>query len=200
MRELPVVTENLALNFANTIDDPDGPARHDHASTYPDLVAWSVRLGAIPQAQADRWGRAAARHPDDASAALGRALALREALMAIFTAIVADAASVPQHWPELQPFVLDAVAHARLTPGEAAFDLSWAASDDLDAMLRPIAMAALDLLTGPDLGRVKRCAGCPWLFVDRSKNASRRWCAMDDCGRHEKIRRYVSRRAARRAT
>jgi predicted RNA-binding Zn ribbon-like protein len=96
--------------------------------------------------------------------------------------------------------VLDAVAHARLTPGEAAFGLSWAASDDLDAMLRPIAMAALDLLTGPDLGRVKRCAGCPWLFVDRSKNASRRWCAMDDCGRHEKIRRYVSRRAARRAT
>ncbi|MFS0885996.1 CGNR zinc finger domain-containing protein [Aeromicrobium sp. 179-A 4D2 NHS] len=48
------------------------------------------------------------------------------------------------------------------------------------------------------LGRVKRCGRCPWLFVDRSKNASRRWCDMNDCGRAEKIERYVARRAERR--
>jgi hypothetical protein len=41
------------------------------------------------------------------------------------------------------------------------------------AMLWPIAQPALALLTGPDLHRVKRCAGYPWLFLDRSKNASR---------------------------
>jgi len=34
--------------------------------------------------------------------------------------------------------------------------------------------------------------------VDRSKNASRRWCDMNDCGRAEKIERYVARRAERR--
>jgi CGNR zinc finger len=34
---------------------------------------------------------------------------------------------------------------------------------------------------------VKRCAGYPWLFLDRSKNASRRWCAMNGCGTQEKI-------------
>ena len=58
--------------------------------------------------------------------------------------------------------------------------------------------AAGELLTSPQLSRLKKCAGCPWVFLDQSKNLSRRWCAMDDCGTHEKILRYVARRAARR--
>jgi predicted RNA-binding Zn ribbon-like protein len=65
-------------------------------------------------------------------------------------------------------------------------------------LLWPIALSALELLTSPQLIRVKKCAGCPWVFLDQSKNLSRRWCAMDDCGTHEKIRRYVSRRAAKK--
>jgi hypothetical protein len=67
-------------------------------------------------------------------------------------------------------------------------------------MLWPIAHAALELLTDAELHRVKRCAGCPWLFLDHSKNTSRRWCAMNDCGTHAKVRRYVARRAALRTS
>jgi predicted RNA-binding Zn ribbon-like protein len=53
-------------------------------------------------------------------------------------------------------------------------------------------------LTSGPLGRVKGCAGCNWLFVDESKNKSRRWCSMEECGTHAKMRRYVARRAAKR--
>jgi hypothetical protein len=42
------------------------------------------------------------------------------------------------------------------------------------------------------------CCGCRWLFVDESRNMSRRWCTMEECGTHEKVRRYLERRAARR--
>jgi predicted RNA-binding Zn ribbon-like protein len=83
-----------------------------------------------------------------------------------------------------------APAHSHLTP---AWDLAH-----LQSPLWPVAEAAYRLLTGPDLQRVKRCAGCPWLFLDSSKNGSRRWCSMEVCGTHEKIRRYVNRRAERR--
>jgi predicted RNA-binding Zn ribbon-like protein len=69
---------------------------------------------------------------------------------------------------------------------------------NLDAVLWPVAYSAHGLLTGSTLGRVKRCAACPWLYVDQSKNASRRWCTMDDCGKNAKMRRYVERRAAKR--
>jgi predicted RNA-binding Zn ribbon-like protein len=56
-----------------------------------------------------------------------------------------------------------------------------------------------DWLTGDQLHRIEHCTGCPWLFIDHSKNANRRWCSMDDCGTSAKIRRYVERRAARRS-
>ncbi|WP_414636011.1 CGNR zinc finger domain-containing protein [Actinophytocola sp.] len=47
--------------------------------------------------------------------------------------------------------------------------------------------------TGP-LDRIKTCAGCRFIFVDESKNRSRRWCGMADRGTAAKIRRYVARR------
>ena len=55
------------------------------------------------------------------------------------------------------------------------------------------------LIDGP-LDRLKACDGCNYLFIDESKNRSRRWCDMTTCGTAEKMRRYVARRAAKRAT
>ena len=50
-----------------------------------------------------------------------------------------------------------------------------------------------------DLAVLHRCAGCCWLFLDRSRGAGRRWCSMADCGTEAKKRRYVQRRRERRA-
>jgi predicted RNA-binding Zn ribbon-like protein len=59
--------------------------------------------------------------------------------------------------------------------------------------------AAVELLTAGRLDRVKGCGTCRFLFLDESRNRSRRWCSMEDCGTAEKIRRYVTRRAEARA-
>ena len=63
--------------------------------------------------------------------------------------------------------------------------------------LRPVVHAAVQLLTTGALDRIKGCGGCRFLFNDESKNRSRRWCSMDDCGTAEKIRRYVAARRTR---
>ena len=34
---------------------------------------------------------------------------------------------------------------------------------------------------------------CRWLFLDRSKNHSRRWCDMRICGNRSKTRRFYAR-------
>lgn len=197
MRELPVVGGQLALDFANTVDDPDGPARYDHAGTYPELLDWAVRLGTLTSSDARRLRRTAAEHPRKAAAALRRAHRLRQLLLAVFTDAATGGTAVASHWQELRPYVAEAYGQAVLRGGDPAYDLNWT-GDRLDAVLWPVARAASDLLTSPELGRVKRCAGCPWVFLDRSRNGSRRWCSMEDCGTHEKIQRYVARRAARR--
>jgi predicted RNA-binding Zn ribbon-like protein len=94
-----------------------------------------------------------------------------------------------------------ALAHARLVPAEGAFAWSWQRDRRGHRLQHEVAHAAVALLlTGP-LDRLKRCGGCSYLFLDLSRNRSRRWCSMDDCGTAEKSRRFVTRRAvARRAT
>ena len=119
---------------------------------------------------------------------------MREAINATFTAVARDEPA-ERHWPALRVYAAAALQRSVLT---ADHRLEWPEGADPRAMLWPVAHATAGLLTGPELHRVKRCAGCPWLFMDRSENGSRRWCAMNDCGTHEKITRYVARRAADR--
>lgn len=65
-----------------------------------------------------------------------------------------------------------------------------------ESALAQIACDAIDLLSGSDLARVRRCAGCSLLFLDRSPPGRRRWCSMDSCGNREKTARYRRTRAA----
>jgi len=57
---------------------------------------------------------------------------------------------------------------------------------------------AAGLLTSEKLDRVEECADdrCGWLFLDVSRNRSRRWCAMEDCGNRAKARRHYKRKRA----
>ncbi|BCY07432.1 CGNR zinc finger domain-containing protein [Actinoplanes sp. L3-i22] len=65
-----------------------------------------------------------------------------------------------------------------------------------------LADALVDLVRTADRSRLRTCpldeGGCGWLFLDRSRNGTRRWCSMEDCGTHVKARRLTERRRARR--
>jgi predicted RNA-binding Zn ribbon-like protein len=47
--------------------------------------------------------------------------------------------------------------------------------------------------------RLKACTddGCQWAFYDTTRNRSRTWCSMEECGNREKTRRYRSRKDVR---
>jgi predicted RNA-binding Zn ribbon-like protein len=95
-----------------------------------------------------------------------------------------------------------AMAHARLSVTAEGFAWNWAGEDcteavELDQMVWPVVQSAVDLLTSPELDRVGQCAddrGCGWLFLDMTKNRSRRWCDMRDCGNRAKARRHYAKR------
>jgi predicted RNA-binding Zn ribbon-like protein len=193
IRELPIVAGHLSLDFANTVDDPLGPLRYDHVADYPALLGWSVRVGTLPVEAASALFLAGERQPRRAAEVVLRAVALRDALNASFAAVV-DRTSLAGPWSGLRPFIATAIGNA----GPPDPDPSWDRTE-LESPLWPVADAAYRLLTGRDRARLKRCAGCPWLFLDQSKNGSRRWCSMDDCGTDRKKRRYVATRAARRS-
>jgi predicted RNA-binding Zn ribbon-like protein len=172
--ELELAGGNLALDLANTRDG-HSPAR-DYLERPEDLVVWARH--------------AAGLDIDADEAVLARVLELRETVDAIFRAL----ATGDEAWSrDLERLV---AAHAaqpgRLVAAGDRFELTW----DRD-IVGPLAAAAVDLLRGDQLDRLQVCEACPWLFLDLSRNHSRRWCSMNVCGGTLKMRRY---RARKRAT
>lgn len=181
----------LCLDFANTA-----------AGDYRDLVTWARQVGLLSSAQARALAARARRQPAAAALALRQAGRLREALYAVVAAI---AARRPARAPDLQALnagIGGALARSRLAPRRGGF--GWERIGDrqaLDQMLWPVARSAAEVLTSADLDAVRQCAAadCGRLFLDASRNQSRRWCAMAACGNREKGRRYYARRRSTRA-
>jgi predicted RNA-binding Zn ribbon-like protein len=194
-----LVGGSLALDFVNTRGGRPTPSAEDEVlHDYDDLVAWGRHVGMLTEAEAVRLLRRARRDPDEAQRAYQRAVRLRGYLYELFRAVAAGRPPPRRYTAALRSDEADALGRAELVRGNSGFRWSWAHDDDLARPLRPVVHAAVALLTAGPLQRVKRCDGCRWLFIDESRNRSRRWCAMEDCGTAEKVRRYLARRAAAR--
>jgi predicted RNA-binding Zn ribbon-like protein len=201
VRDVPLEGGQLALDFVNTVgglrDDPPSPDEELLVS-YEELVAWCVRLGVISDADSRRLLRSARADERGARRALRRAHELRELLYPIFRAIADGAEPPPELLERLRDADREALAQARLELAGGAMRWTWPAPDELADPLRPIAHAAVELLTSGPLERMKTCGNCRWVFLDQSRNHSRRWCSMDECGTQMKQRRFVERRRSRR--
>jgi predicted RNA-binding Zn ribbon-like protein len=194
-----LVGGSLALDFVNTRGGRPTPSAEDEVlHDYDGLVAWGRHVGMLTEAEARRLLRRARREPDEAQRAYQRAVYLRGYLYELFRAVAAGRPPPRRCTAALRGDEAEALGRAQLVRGDGGFRWSWARDDDLARPLRPVVHAAVALLTAGPLQRVKRCDGCGWLFIDESRNRSRRWCAMEDCGTAEKVRRYLARRAAAR--
>jgi predicted RNA-binding Zn ribbon-like protein len=195
-----IVGGNVALDLLNTQNGPAGkPPEDDVLSDYGDVVAWASHLGVINAAEEQGLRRRARARPGDAEAAFERARGTRAYLGDLFGAFGRGRSPAPGDLERLQRDAAEAYAHGRLVAVGGEYQWTWADDQDLARPLWPIIHAALTLVTDGPLERVKGCASCRFMFVDESKNRSRRWCSMEDCGAEDKMRKYVARRAAARA-
>jgi len=199
-RGVRVVGGDLAIDLVNTRTGPrDGNPDGDVIKSYDDLIAWAQHLGILTTHELEGLRRRAARRPAAAVAAFERATATRDALDRVFRALASGDTPRDADLDRLARDEADGLSRARLTAGHG-YDWSWEDHADLERPLWPVVHAAVALLTGGPLDRVKGCASCRFLFVDESRNHSRRWCSMDDCGTQDKMRAYVARRRAARTT
>jgi predicted RNA-binding Zn ribbon-like protein len=198
---LTLQAERLCLDFTNTLNWHASPRPVEELPTYADLVSWAQRVGLVTEADGQRLRRRAARHPALALAVLARAHALREAIYRLLPALGHGRPARPADLDLVNAELAGAMAHARLAPTSGGFGLHWSIEPQaLDRMLWPAAYSAANLLATPELlARVGECAddrGCGWLFLDMTKNRSRRWCDMKDCGNRAKARRHYERQRA----
>lgn len=171
----------VALDFCNSLSRCTGPGPRDRALKPADFLDW-----------AGRYGLKLEKAPGPA--ALARLHRLRGALFGIFDALNDGASPPASALAVLNEELAAARAAERLMPGGEGYALQDNAASPVDRFRNDVARDAAELLLG-DARRIKRCPNhdCRWLFYDTSKNLSRRWCAMDDCGTRDKVRRFRAR-------
>jgi len=199
LEDLSLVGGRPSLDFVNTEGgERNGPP--ERLVSFDDLVAWSFHAGMADEEEADRLEELGRERPREASRVFDRAIELRESLYRIYLATISGETPGSGDLEVFDRELAQAQAHLRVVPAEGRFVWRFHdGGDRLDRVLWEIVDDAADLLSSDDLQRVKECRGrsCAWLFLDESRNRSRRWCDMGDCGNRAKARRYYRRRRQR---
>jgi predicted RNA-binding Zn ribbon-like protein len=193
-----LVGGELCLDFVNTLDGSrDTGNGRERLTSYADLAAWSRQAGIVTDGEAKGLLREASRRPLEAAEVFEQAIALRETIYRIFRAVVNGRSPDKADLATLNAALSHALAQSQIVKQGAGFVWDWSRNDDaLDRLLWPVARSAAELLTSDELSRARLCGGdeCTWLFMDTSKNRSRRWCDMKGCGNRAKSRRHYERR------
>ena len=193
VHEFQLIGGHPCLDFANTLDNRGSDRETNLLSRYEDLLAFAEQAKIISGAEAQRLTRAAAHSPKEAEKSLQQALAVREALFVIFSAVAGGKQAPASAVEELNQELLEAGAHRILVAESAGFNWIWSAGgNDFEQVLWRIVQQAGELLTSADVAHVRQCSSesCDWLFLDKSKSHSRRWCDMKVCGNRYKAKRF----------
>ena len=190
------VRNDLCLEYANTLSWRGSAAPTERLHNFADLLRWiELSAGVPPRALREirTWAR---EHSAKAIKLFDEAIATRETIYRIFS-ILADGESVrEQDFAALRDAIAEAPARRQLVRSEATY--AWRIVDlrpTAAHLLAPVLWSAGDLMLNLTYVRVRRCANdeCLWLFMDRSKAGTRRWCDMASCGNRAKARRHYGR-------
>lgn len=196
---LPLIGGVACLDFVNTVDRHGATPRHDaFAPGYANLLAWFEQARLLDGDTATSLLRLARKQPREAVAVRKRAQSLRTAIRDLTVACITGATPSDDALAIFNSEVHRALGCGGFVPGDRVLSWRWTATPELDAPLWPIARSAAGLLSGDRLARVRECAGdgCSMLFVDETRNRSRRFCSASGCGNATRVRRFRERREA----
>jgi predicted RNA-binding Zn ribbon-like protein len=185
----------LCLDFANTADGDIRTEWTERLESYAHLVAWGQQAGALNDSTAARLQEHAASHPAEAEAVLNKARQIRLTIYRIFSAAAAEQTPAAADMDAFNAALADTMAPMRIVAQSDDYVWDWSDSDALERALWPVVWSAAELLLSKQHHQVRECGGrdCSWLFLDTSRNHSRRWCSMDSCGNREKARVHYRR-------
>jgi predicted RNA-binding Zn ribbon-like protein len=192
-----LVAGHPALDLVNTLDDRFSPSGAvELLADYSDLLRFVAQAGLLDEAQCRALAESV--RPAAAARALRAVRELREALANTLYGLAAGRAPRPEVLAILQRHFHAANGHSELRWQQAGPRVLWRRdrfATDARLPVWLLAHAALQLLES-GAGQVHACDAdsCRWLFLDTSKNHTRRWCDMKVCGNRVKAQRYQARR------
>ena len=181
-----------ALDLVNTLDwrfRDQGP--EELLASYDDLLRFAAQAEILTPKQVRQIVRTASDRA--AATALVAIRELREAAAGIFYAVVGDRTPPGSQIRIIERAYEEARERQQMAWSGSRMVWEWPASDcgpDLPFWMLAVSTARLLLSDQVRLIRACEKPDCRWLFLDTSKNHSRRWCDMKICGNRMKARRY----------
>ncbi len=186
-----------ALEFTNTVGNHASEQPLEMLFNYEGLLSWTKRVGLLRDEQMQVLTRKAANQPREANVIFAKSRDLREALYRIFVTQTKGKSPAEGDLSILNSALTQATNGVQVVRHSGKFEWQWNFDENaLEAPLWILALSAVNLMTSENYQWVGQCAdedGCGWLFVDTTKNHSRRWCDINDCGNRAKQRRYQKR-------
>ena len=194
---LKLLGGRLCLDFVNTLDWRGAEMPQEFLNTFDDLVIWSRHAGITTKTEAKQLSIAAGQAGSYAGQVLNRAIRLRETIYRLFSATAAGRDPAAEDLNFFNRNLSLSMKGSKITRTGDGYRWDNAGNKtQLDWILNPIIRSTVDLLVSDEVKKVKVCAdsACGWLFVDISRNQSRRWCDMKDCGNRAKATRFYKKK------
>ncbi|MGD8992575.1 MAG: CGNR zinc finger domain-containing protein [Desulfobacterales bacterium] len=187
----------LCLDFVNTVHCYGCNDIGEYLNNYQDLIAWSRHVGTMSSDEAKRLAVQSIEYRSQAKRLHLRAIELREIIYSIFCSILEGAPPAKKNLTAFNNYLSEmmALSHIVKTPDGFEWDMS-VNKTGLDWILNPVIRSTADLLISEEWRKIKKCADptCGWLFLDVSRNHSRRWCDMRACGNRAKASRFYKKK------
>jgi predicted RNA-binding Zn ribbon-like protein len=170
----------------------------DKLSSLEDIVHWFLHANLIGPDEHRRCLEVVEASSWHTVTAFDQLIAVRESLYRLFLGLALGRSADASALEALNGMLVETAARRVLVSTPMGVIWRWRPADTLDEItagfIGRLAMQAAELLTSPDLTRLKVCAtpDCDWLFLDTSKNGRRRWCQMNVCGAKEKAKRAMA--------
>jgi predicted RNA-binding Zn ribbon-like protein len=187
-----------ALNFVNTLEWRGSSSPNDLLMEISNFIEWALAAELVDAGGANAIRVHVKKHPRVSQQSFKRIVAARELFYRIFSSIAQDDEPIESDLLGFNKILSDANSQVKLVKQSGGYQWSWEYDAlSLDVVLWMLARAAAELLTSSDLQRLGECAddrGCAYIFIDVSRNHSRRWCSMDGCGNRAKAQRHYRRK------
>jgi len=189
----------LCLDFINTVHSRKTDILEDYLYSYEDFILWGLTSNALDQKDWASLEYLALNQTKKSERIFSQAIAVRENLYKLLSQIARNEIPEEKYINEYNKILSRSLRNLELKfgPSDKAI-IAW--EEGLEKLLNIVVKSAYDLLISDKLKRVKECGSCGWLFLDQSKNKSRRWCDMQTCGSSDKARRYYRRKKAQAKT
>lgn len=189
---LPLDGGWLCLDFINTVGNRIVKPTRCYLPDNNEILKWAKRVNIFSSKEVSEIKGKNSEYPDMAEKDHKKVINMRETLYKMFSSIANDLSPSGSILKQFNKYLSETFDNLKVVVNKnRVVTEDWRKENTgMHQFQSMIIKSAYELLKSDLLRALKQCDKCGWLFLDRSKNRSRRWCSMETCGSSDKSQRY----------